>query len=141
MFKELRPRHTRGSVYLGDKVKVNFYKKEIDSKPKLSILIGKDVAKRLGVKAKDRLKFYLNEENPNMWQLKKIEEDSLDTIGFSVAEAGSMFKIQVAWNFPIPEKCDKGTVYCAHTFLEGGLRIYLPACSQEDRTLYYGEKN
>ena len=134
-FVELEPTRARSSVYMGDKVKISFGK--INGMENLSIYFGKDIAIRAGIKTGDYLQLFENEANPFVWLLKKaIPGKGRKVSDIRKTKAGSepLFRYQSRWSKPVPAGITH-TIYVNNDLYDGGVRIFLPGSSPEDRML------
>jgi hypothetical protein len=112
------PRAGRG-ITGADKIKISFtpYRKK---NLQIRISVGGKIFDKLSIKDGDKICFFFEEENKNIFLLKK----SLDNIGYKVRSHGHCFTILMTWDlFPIPEECYSSREF-DYDFYEGGVRIY-----------------
>lgn len=134
-FTKLYPKTMRTSVYLGDKIRLQFPK--IQGRTTAVLYMGKDLAKRIGIGHGDRLGIFISDSNPLIWLLKR------DEIGWTIVDlhkgkskTHSMMRIQLVWNGEVPYGMEDGKLkFLDHDFYEGGIRIFLPGTTSEDKML------
>jgi hypothetical protein len=97
-FVEYMPKVLRGMTtdYQGDKVRLKLV--NVKGKAKLYVYIGKDVAKKYGFAAKDKVKIWMDQDNKFFWALEK------DPRGWSLAKTGNSLVLQLGWEgMPAPQ--------------------------------------
>lgn len=126
-FKEVKPLRNNSSINREKNVRVSFSKIKATGTFNLNIYIGKTVAQEYGFKSGDKIKFYVDEDNPRIWLLKK----STDGIGYSLIDAtkdkeGSVLRLQMGWRDKqfVPKDAERALREVEYGVYEGGLRIF-----------------
>jgi len=88
----------------------------------LIVSIGKNVANEIGAKQGDKVKFFYEEDNLNIWVIKK----SLDQYGFKLTgnPKSNAYKIQLTAKLFIPNNDEILTHDVKHDLHQGGIRIF-----------------
>ncbi|WP_412758318.1 hypothetical protein [Legionella bozemanae] len=93
----------------------------------LILYIGKDIASQIGLKGGDKIKFYVDSDNPRLWWVKKSDDGNgykiLDVKRKS-GETGDTLRIQMTWKKFKPDESEIAVKTVTHDFYEGGIRIY-----------------
>jgi hypothetical protein len=92
-----------------DQVRISFSRKKNKKQEfyghVLIIHIGKEIAKKIGIKLADKIVFLYDEENPRKWVIKK-ELDLQKASGFKVNGNLNLhsFSVHITWNLFTPEE-------------------------------------
>ena len=66
-FKEVKPQRISASSNASNLIRVSFSKQSQSKKFNINIYIGIHIAEKIGLKADDKVKFYIDEDNPRLW--------------------------------------------------------------------------
>lgn len=140
--------HNRNpGVYLGDKIKIAFLTLKskvtndvLKNRSLLVLYIGTDIATQLGLKEGDRLSIAIDDMFPQVWHLTKRADTGWKLIRVNKHRLGknAPLKVQLTWSQDIPSGCD-GSVskFASWDIFAGGIRLYLPGMSQEQKNQYF----
>ena len=119
---------------IDDKIKIKFYKVGATTKNgkkpnysegwRVNGIIGLLVAKKLGLKPKDKVSIAIDEDNPFYWQIKK------STFGYSLGEHSKHLGFSLKWDKKIP--ANHGVAFYASWEIVDGA-IELKFCQEEIR--------
>lgn len=135
-FKEILPSRVRSNVYMGDKVKIGF--PILQGRQQLVIVFGRGVADKIGVSGGDKVRLFVEESNPLIWQLKKGGLSSgWKLVDINKKKSGEpVYKLQLAWNQAIPKGFeDKKNRFVKHDVYDSGIRIYIPGAGEIEESL------
>jgi hypothetical protein len=133
-WKEIKPTRSKNvnSEHVANSVRVSFSKPKGTSKAQtssLSIYIGINVASKMGIQDGDKINFYIDDENPRKWLIKKsISKDTGYKISsFKKDESKAAYlKLQMTWriNEIVFNEDDYRIRTTRHDFQDGGILIY-----------------
>ena len=77
-----------------------------DGKSGLVIYIGKQILSHLGISENGRVRFFVDDENPRQWLIKKSD----NTQGYQLTRASkACVKCQITWREDIPHELERKT--------------------------------
>lgn len=135
-FVKLMPGSLRSKVPTRDKIRIQF--KKFQGKMNAVLLIGTDIAKRVGFTKDDVIGISIHEDDNLVWLLQK------DPIGWKLSDINHstktkslpLYRLQLAWKGQVPEKLEDGVLkFASWDIFEGGLRIFLPGAKNESKML------
>jgi len=136
-FVELKP--TRQKLTVSDlhlarqQIKVGFQPLRYPKNPLKTVYgmvmyVGMDICQQLQLQAGDKIKFFIEKQNPRIWQIKKAWDD----LGYTLfnpnrnIRSSCYLKCQITWEFFEPLPSEKPLHKVSHEFCEEGLLIKLP---------------
>lgn len=133
-FETIEPLQIRTkSINMINSVKIGFPKTN-KGKRILVIQFGNAIAQQMGVKVGDKIEFGISKASESVYFIRKATK-----FGWAVYNAGTdiapVYRMHVRWDKEIPEAAKDGYKFCSHDIYSGGVRIFLPTASVEDRIL------
>ena len=134
-FIELRPFRQRDSTSCVSRqqIKVSFPIVQHRHDPlrcvhAMVMYIGIDLCQPLNLQAGDKIKFFIEENNPRIWQIKRAWNDQGYTLcnPKGINQPSHNVKFQMLWKFFKPPLSEMPTQVVFHEFYDGGICIKLP---------------
>lgn len=135
-FIEVIPKRVQQNSYSSSKIRIKFYSRNgkinKDIYYRLYIFLGRDIAKKIGIKPRDKISLSYDDKNPRTWLLKKSNGVNGYTLGGK--PDACYFKINLAWSLFKPEESEEDMHYVKNDIYNGGIRIFadVPLSEQED---------
>jgi hypothetical protein len=131
-FREIRPTRNRSRADVSDMVRVSFpqLKSESTGQPKHTMILylGKKVAEKVGIIASDKIKFYVDLDNPRIWLIKKSQND----VGYKLLDlkrlsgkAADAFRFQMTWKEFQPSEADISLHKVDYEIYQDGIKVIL----------------
>lgn len=124
-FKEVIPQRIRASSNAINIIRVSFSKMNKTGTYNINIYIGVNVAKKIGLKDSDKIKFYIDEDNPRLWLIKKADDGG----GYKVIDPKKSkdsvnLRLQMTWKKYIPEEKELSVREVTYDIYDGGIRVF-----------------
>ncbi|HAT2123407.1 TPA: hypothetical protein JBB10_01485 [Legionella pneumophila subsp. pneumophila] len=124
-FKEVRPQRISASSNASNLIRVSFSKPLKSKKFNINIYIGIHIAEKIGLKADEKIKFYIDEDNPRLWLIKKAN----DGVGYKVIDPkktkdSSSLRLQMGWDKYTPNEDEISVREVENDIYDGGIRIF-----------------
>jgi hypothetical protein len=128
-FVELKPvwRSLSDAQQARQQIKVGFQpirhrKKALKTVYGMIMYIGTELCQPLQLQAGDKIKFFIEENDSRIWQIKKAGDD----VGYTLFKANSRYlKCQITWQFFDPTPSEIPLHRVPHEFFEEGLLVRL----------------
>jgi bifunctional DNA-binding transcriptional regulator/antitoxin component of YhaV-PrlF toxin-antitoxin module len=129
-FREIRPTRSRSTSDVSDVVRVSFQsfkeKNQEGFRYSMILYIGKKIAELLGIQGSDKIRFYVDSENPRVWLVKKSDNQTgyktLDLKRKS-GKTSDALRVQLSWKEFIPTEEEMSLRTLKYETAENGITI------------------
>lgn len=124
-FKEVIPQRIRASSNAVNIIRVSFSKMNKTGVYNINIYIGINAAKKIGLKDSDKIKFYIDEDNPRLWLIKKADDEGgYKVIDPKKSKDSVSLRLQMTWKKYIPDEKELSVREVTYDIYDGGIRIF-----------------
>lgn len=131
-FREIKPTRNRSRTDVSEKVRISFpqLKGSDDGAPKHTMILylGKKIAEKVGINGSDKIKFFVDSENPRVWLIKKSDTD----VGYKVLDLkrpsgkeSDVYRIQMTWKEFQPSDAEIPLHEVEYKIYQGGIKVVL----------------